>query len=63
MLTVFWDSEGVLLDHFQKYSGNVNSTLYYEVLLKLHNVIRRKLPGQLARGVLLHHENARPYTA
>jgi hypothetical protein len=25
MLTVFWDSQGVLLAHFQKRGGNVNS--------------------------------------
>jgi histone-lysine N-methyltransferase SETMAR len=33
------------------------------VLLKLQDEIRRKRPGQLARGVLLHHVNARPDTA
>jgi hypothetical protein len=57
---VFWDSQGVLLAHFQKRDENVN---YCEVLLKLRDVSRRKLPGQLARGVLLHHDNARPPTA
>jgi histone-lysine N-methyltransferase SETMAR len=31
--------------------------------LNLRNAIRRKHPGQLARGVLLHHDNARPHTA
>jgi histone-lysine N-methyltransferase SETMAR len=30
---------------------------------KLWNVIHRKYPGQLARGVLLHHDNAKPHTA
>jgi histone-lysine N-methyltransferase SETMAR len=30
--------------------------------LKLRDAIRRKRPGQLARGVLLHHGNARPHT-
>jgi hypothetical protein len=55
MLTVFWDSHGVLLTHFQKCGENVNSASYCEVLLKLQDAIRRKHPGQLARGVLLHH--------
>jgi histone-lysine N-methyltransferase SETMAR len=31
--------------------------------LKLWVAIRRKRPGQLARGILLHHDNARPHTA
>jgi hypothetical protein len=63
MLTVFCDSQGVLLVHFQKSGENVNYTSYCKVLLKLREAIYRKRPGQLARGVLLHHDNARPHTA
>jgi hypothetical protein len=61
MLTVFWDSQGVLLVLFQKHGENVNTALFSEVLLKFRNAIRGTLPGQLARGVLLHHDNARTY--
>jgi hypothetical protein len=32
MLTVFWDSQGVQLAHFQKHGENVNSVSYCEVL-------------------------------
>jgi histone-lysine N-methyltransferase SETMAR len=39
----------------------VNSASYCEVLLKLRDAIRGKRPSQLARGVLLHHGNARPH--
>jgi hypothetical protein len=63
MLCVFWDSQGVLLAHFQKHGKNVNYALYCVVLLKLRDAIHRKYPGQLARGVVLHHDNARPHTA
>jgi hypothetical protein len=63
MLIVFWDSQGVLLAHFQKCGENVNFASYCEVLLKLRDAIPRKRPGQLARGVLLHHDNARPHRA
>jgi histone-lysine N-methyltransferase SETMAR len=31
--------------------------------VKFWDPIRRKHPGQPARGVLLHHDNARPHTA
>jgi histone-lysine N-methyltransferase SETMAR len=41
----------------------VNSESYCEVLLKLWDIIHRKHPGQLAKGVLLHHDNTRPHTA
>jgi hypothetical protein len=39
----------------------VNSALYYEVLLKLQDAIRRKRPDQLAK--LAEQDNARPHTA
>jgi histone-lysine N-methyltransferase SETMAR len=51
------------LAHFLKQGENVNSVSNGEVLLKLQDAICRKLPGQLARGALLHHDNARPHTA
>jgi histone-lysine N-methyltransferase SETMAR len=63
MLIVFWDSQGVLLAHFQKYGENVNSESYCEVLFKLWDAIHRKCPSQLARGVLLQYGNARNHTA
>jgi hypothetical protein len=50
MLTVLWDSQEVLLAHFQKHGGNMNSALYREVLLKLRNAIRRKCTSQLEHG-------------
>jgi histone-lysine N-methyltransferase SETMAR len=62
-LTVFCDLQGVHLAHFQTRDENVNSALYCEALLKLRDAIRRKRPDQLARGLLLHHDNARPDTA
>jgi histone-lysine N-methyltransferase SETMAR len=48
---------------FQKHEENVNSPSYCEILLKLQEVIQKQRPGQLARGVLLHHDNARPHRA
>jgi hypothetical protein len=48
MLTMFWDSHGVLLAHYQKHGEYMNYASYCEVLLKLRDAIRRKRPGQLA---------------
>jgi histone-lysine N-methyltransferase SETMAR len=63
MLTMFLDSQGVLLAQFQKRGENLNSASYCKVLLKLRDAIRRKRPSQLAKGVLLHHGKERPHTA
>jgi hypothetical protein len=40
MLTVSWDSRGVLLSNFQKRGENMNSASYCEVLLKSFRRIR-----------------------
>jgi hypothetical protein len=63
MRTMFWDSQVVLKAHFHKCGENMNCASYCEVLLKLWDAVHRKRLGQLARGVLLHHDNARPSTA
>jgi hypothetical protein len=63
MLTVCWDSQGVLFAILRCVVEMLNSASYFEVLLKLCDAIRRKRPGQLARGALLHHDNAKPHTA
>jgi histone-lysine N-methyltransferase SETMAR len=60
---VFSDSQGVLLAYFQKHGENVSSASYCQVLLKLRDAISGKLRRQLARDVLLHHDNARPHTS
>jgi hypothetical protein len=60
---MFWDSQGVLLSHFQQSGENVNFASSCEVLLKLQDAISRKHPCQLARRVLLPHDNARLHTA
>jgi hypothetical protein len=52
MRNVFWDSQGVLLAHFRNRGENVNFASYCEVLLKLRDTIRRKHPGELARGAI-----------
>jgi transposase len=41
----------------------VNSASYCEFMLKLRDAIRIKASGQLARGLLLNHDNATPHTA
>jgi hypothetical protein len=60
MLTVFLDSQGVLLAHFQKRAENVNSVSYCEVLLNLRDTIRRKLPDKLVRQCQTPYRQSNP---
>jgi [histone H3]-lysine36 N-dimethyltransferase SETMAR len=64
MLTVFWDSQGPILEHYMEQGTTVNSARYSEMLIdELKPAIRSKRRGVLSKGVLLLHDNARPHTA
>lgn len=64
MLTVFWDSQGPVLEHYQERGTTINSVRYSEMLTaKLKPAIRSKRRGLLSKGVVLLHDNARPHTA
>jgi histone-lysine N-methyltransferase SETMAR len=62
--TVFWEVHGVLLVDFTP-PGSTNADAYQETLKRLKEVIRRKRPGLLTKGlgVLLLHDNSRPHSA
>lgn len=64
MLTLFWDVNGVILEHYIDRGMTVNSTSYSNLLKnQLRPAIRSKRRGLLTSGVLLQHDNARPHTA
>ncbi|GFS06944.1 histone-lysine N-methyltransferase SETMAR [Elysia marginata] len=58
MLTVFWDSGGIVHKEFLKQGNTVNSEQYIFTLRKLS--VRRVRPTKQA---ILHHDNARPHTS
>jgi len=63
LLTIFWDSQGVILEHYLEWGATVNSVRYSEMLsTELKPAIRTKCRGLLLSGVLLH-DNACPHTA
>ncbi len=63
MVSVFWDSEGVLLVDFMTRGTTINGEAYRNTLRKLRTAIKNKRPGKLSRGIELLHDNARPHTA
>lgn len=64
MLTVFWDKDGCLVEHYMPKKTNVNSETYCDILQNhLKPAIRSKRRGMLSAGVLLQHDNARPHTS
>ena len=58
-LTVFWDSQGLLLEHCRERGSTVNSSVYSEVLCdKLKPALWSKWWGLLSDGVVLLPDNA-----
>ena len=64
MLTVFWDSQGPVLEHYQERGTTINSAWHSEMLTeRLKPAIWSKCWGLLLKCVVLLHNNARPHTA
>ena len=64
MFTIFWDSEGAILENFLEKGCTINSVRYTNMLANnLKPAIRTKRRGLLSKKVLLLHDNARPHTA
>jgi len=63
MLTLFWDEQGVILEHYMPRGNTVTSAKYADLLKNhLRPVIKSKRRGLLSTGILLQHDNARPHT-
>ena len=59
MLTVFWDSQGPVLEHYQERGTTINSVQYSEMLTdRLKPAIRSKHRRLLSEGIVLLHYNA-----
>ena len=60
LLTIFWDSEGVVHTEFLEQGNTVNSTKYVNTLEKLKARLRRVRSEKVS---IIHHHNARPHTS
>ncbi len=52
MLTLFWDSKGVLLEEYLPPGWTVNADVYCETLFKLRRAIQNKRRGKLSKGIV-----------
>lgn len=64
MLCVWWDWRGVVYHELLQSGQTIDSTLYCQQLTRLHHAIKEKRPELANRkGVVFHHDNARPHTS
>jgi hypothetical protein len=64
MLSIFWNSQGHILEAYLERGTTVTSATYCDMFQGgLKPAIRSKRRGGLSEGVLLLHDNARPHAA
>ena len=64
MLCVWWDWKGVVHHEVLPHGLTINSELYCSQLDRLQEAIKEKRPELINRkGVVFHHDNARPHTS
>jgi hypothetical protein len=64
MLTMFWDSQGPILERYQERGVIMSIARCSEMLRdKLKPAIQSKRRGQPSKGIVFVHDNASPYIA
>ncbi|KAJ0173872.1 hypothetical protein K1T71_011021 [Dendrolimus kikuchii] len=64
MLCVWWDWKGIIHYELLPPGRTIDSELYCEQLTRLKQKVERKRPELInRRGVVFHHDNARPHTS
>jgi len=64
MLTIFWDSQGPILETYQERGTTVTSATCCDMLQReLKPAIRSKRNGKLSKEILLLHDSTLPHTA
>lgn len=64
MLCVWWDWKGIVYYEVLPHGLTLNSELYCKQLVNLKTALEQKRPELINRkGVVFHHDNARPHTS
>lgn len=63
MVTVFFDSEGIILLDFLDKGATINTDYYCGLLRRMREQLWRKRPGKMALSPILLQDNARPHVS
>jgi len=63
IVTVFWDTDGVILVHVMARGETINSDAYFKTLQKLEKIYRRLRNNMNPGDMLIQHDNDRPHTS
>ena len=64
MLSIWWNVKGVVHYELLEPGKTITADMYCQQLDRLKQALKQKHPALVNRkGVILHHDNARPHTA
>jgi len=63
MVTLFWDTDGVILVDMMARGESINSDAYIKTLQKRKQLYWRVRPNRNPGDMLMQHDNARPHTS
>ncbi|XP_048251006.1 histone-lysine N-methyltransferase SETMAR-like [Haliotis rufescens] len=63
MMTIFWDSKGVIHIDYLPHGTTMNGEYYARLLKQVRQSIKVKRRGKIRRGILLHQDNAPVHTS
>jgi hypothetical protein len=63
MITIFWDTDGVILVDVMARGETISSNAYIKTLQELKELYRRVRPNRNPRDILIQHDNVRPHTS
>lgn len=62
-VTMFWDTEGMITIEYLLNRSTITADSYFDTLIRLEMVIKKKRSKKLNRKILLLHDNARSHSA
>ncbi|XP_071083734.1 histone-lysine N-methyltransferase SETMAR-like [Haliotis cracherodii] len=63
MMTIFWDSKGVIHIDYLPHGITMNGEYYAKLLKQVRQSIKMQRRGKIRRGSMLHHDNAPVHTS
>ena len=63
LTSIFWDQDGILLIDYLPKGQIINLEYYSSLPVQLKDILKEKHRGEVTKGILLLHDNARTYRA
>jgi len=63
LASIFWDQDVILLIDYLSKGQTISAEYYSSLLVQLKDILKKKLPGKVTKGVLFLHDSAPAHRA